>query len=62
MSSPNLNNMIILGCLLSYTNIYFIGLYEGLVSNKTLSYVCAVSRLNSAHYFNTLNIERFFYY
>ena len=43
MSSPNLNNLIILGCLLSYMNIYFIGLNEGPVSKKLLGYVCAVS-------------------
>lgn len=38
MSSPYLNNLIIIGCLFSYLSIYFMGEIDGLVPN-----VCVVS-------------------
>ena len=39
MSSPYLNNLIIVGCLLSYTSIYFLGEYDGFF----FKYICVVT-------------------
>lgn len=36
MSSPQLNNLIIIGCMLTYTSIVFLGLDSGLSSIGTL--------------------------
>ena len=41
MSSPYLNNLIIVGCLLSYTSIYFLGDLDGFLFKK----VCVVFRM-----------------
>jgi hypothetical protein len=41
MSSPYLNNLIIVGCLLSYTSIYFLGDLDGILFKK----VCVVFRI-----------------
>lgn len=38
MSSPYLNNLIICGCLLSYTSIYFLGEFDGIF----FKYVCVI--------------------
>lgn len=42
MSSPYLNNLIIIGCLFSYTSIYFLGEYEGFQNIGFLSHICEV--------------------
>ncbi len=47
MSSPYLNNLIIVGCLFSYTSIYFLGEFEGFFLKGILNNICLVNfRLN----------------
>ena len=43
MSSPNLNNAIILGCVLNYMSIFVFGLDSGLLSSQNFATLCAVS-------------------
>ncbi|XP_014667669.1 PREDICTED: LOW QUALITY PROTEIN: gamma-aminobutyric acid type B receptor subunit 2-like [Priapulus caudatus] len=43
MSSPNLNNLILLGALLSYVSIIFSGLDSGLASQKAYSVLCQLN-------------------
>ncbi|KAK9876297.1 hypothetical protein WA026_012595 [Henosepilachna vigintioctopunctata] len=40
MSSPQLNNLIIIGCMLTYTSIVFLGLDSGLSSIEAFPYIC----------------------
>ena len=40
MSSPYLNNMIIIGCLLTYTSVILLGLDSRLTSEAALPYIC----------------------
>ncbi|GJQ78108.1 GABA-B-R2 [Trypoxylus dichotomus] len=40
MSSPQLNNLIIIGCMLTYTSIVFLGLDSGLSSIDAFPYIC----------------------
>ncbi|EFA04929.1 gamma-aminobutyric acid type B receptor subunit 2 [Tribolium castaneum] len=40
MSSPQLNNLIIIGCILTYTSIVFLGLDSGLSSIEAFPYIC----------------------
>ncbi|XP_056646832.1 gamma-aminobutyric acid type B receptor subunit 2 isoform X3 [Diorhabda sublineata] len=40
MSSPQLNNLIIIGCMLTYTSIIFLGLDSGLSSIDAFPYIC----------------------
>lgn len=40
MSSPQLNNLIIVGCMLTYTSIVFLGLDSGLSSVDAFPYIC----------------------
>ncbi|KAJ3651049.1 hypothetical protein Zmor_017112 [Zophobas morio] len=40
MSSPQLNNLIIIGCILTYTSIIFLGLDSGLSSIDAFPYIC----------------------
>jgi gamma-aminobutyric acid type B receptor len=42
MSSPNLNNLIILGCFLSFMSIFFIGEYEAFVQMNFFSHICVI--------------------
>jgi gamma-aminobutyric acid type B receptor len=42
MSSPYLNNLIIIGCLLSYGSIYFLGEYESLLAKSYFKHICVV--------------------
>lgn len=50
MSSPHLNNLIIVGCILTYTSVIFLGLDSGLSSvaafpyGKTLFYTFDLRR------------------
>ncbi|XP_022238713.1 gamma-aminobutyric acid type B receptor subunit 2-like, partial [Limulus polyphemus] len=41
MSSPYLNNIIIVGCMLTYTSVILLGLDSGLTSEKNFPYICA---------------------
>ena len=50
MSSPNMNNIIIVGCMLSYISIFLLGTDGGVVPAKYVKYVCAVSPFNSFNY------------
>lgn len=43
MSSPYLNNMIIIGCILTYTSVILLGLDSSLTSEANFPYICAVS-------------------
>lgn len=43
MSSPYLNNLIIIGCILTYTSVIILGLDSGLTSEYNFPYICAVS-------------------
>lgn len=40
MSSPYLNNLIIVGCMLTYTSVIFLGLDSQLTSVTTFPYIC----------------------
>ena len=40
MSSPQLNNLIIIGCILTYSSVILLGLDSGLTSIETFPYVC----------------------
>lgn len=40
MSSPNMNNLIIIGCILSYSSVILLGLDSNLTSNFLFPYVC----------------------
>ncbi|GAB6023912.1 Metabotropic GABA-B receptor subtype 2, isoform C [Chamberlinius hualienensis] len=42
MSSPHLNNLIIIGCILTYTSVILLGLDSDLTSPDSLPYVCTV--------------------
>lgn len=43
MSSPYLNNLIIIGCTLTYTSVILLGLDSRLLSEANFPYICAVS-------------------
>ena len=40
MSSPHLNNLIIVGCMLTYLSVIFLGLDSGLSSVAAFPYIC----------------------
>jgi gamma-aminobutyric acid type B receptor len=40
MSSPHLNNLIIIGCILTYLSVIFLGLDSGLSSITAFPYIC----------------------
>ncbi|EAT37610.2 AAEL010408-PA [Aedes aegypti] len=40
MSSPHLNNLIIIGCILTYLSVIFLGLDSGLSSVPAFPYIC----------------------
>ncbi|CAH1727931.1 unnamed protein product [Chironomus riparius] len=40
MSSPHLNNLIIIGCILTYMSVIFLGLDSGLSSITAFPYIC----------------------
>ncbi|XP_035777625.1 gamma-aminobutyric acid type B receptor subunit 2-like isoform X2 [Anopheles albimanus] len=40
MSSPHLNNLIIIGCILTYLSVIFLGLDSGLSSVAAFPYIC----------------------
>ena len=42
MSSPNLNNLIIVGCLLCYSSVIILGLDSSLTSEPAFRYICTV--------------------
>lgn len=43
MSSPNMNNVIIVGCIFTYLSIFLLGTDSGSVSPDYVAYICAVS-------------------
>ena len=40
MSSPNMNNLIIVGCILTYTSVIILGLDSYLTSTEAFPYIC----------------------
>ncbi|XP_058796020.1 gamma-aminobutyric acid type B receptor subunit 2 isoform X2 [Phymastichus coffea] len=40
MSSPHLNNLIIIGCMLTYSSVIFLGLDSTLASVNSFAYIC----------------------
>ena len=44
MSSPNMNNIIIIGCMVSYASVYLLGSQGGGNRRVHSSSVCVVSR------------------
>lgn len=48
MSSPYMNNLIILGGMLSYASIFLFGLDGSFVSEKTFETLCTVSHSASS--------------
>ncbi|CAL4079396.1 unnamed protein product [Meganyctiphanes norvegica] len=42
MSSPYLNNLIIVGCILTYISVIFLGMDSSLVSEDTFPHICTV--------------------
>lgn len=51
MSSPQLNNLIIIGCMLTYTSIIFLGLDSGLSSVGMSRYIDPTTKNNKNHLF-----------
>ena len=45
MSSPYLNNIIIVGCLFSYTSIFFLGEYDGITNKFIVNNICLVKKI-----------------
>ena len=43
MSSPYLNNLIIIGCILTYTSVILLGVDSSLTGEDNFHYICAVS-------------------
>ena len=43
MSSPNMNNMIMIGCLLTYLSVILLGTDGGLVRQQNYPAMCSVS-------------------
>ena len=43
MSSPNMNNMIMIGCLLTYLSVILLGTDGGLVRQQHYPAMCSVS-------------------
>ncbi|XP_035208128.1 gamma-aminobutyric acid type B receptor subunit 2-like isoform X2 [Stegodyphus dumicola] len=41
MSSPYLNNIIVVGCMLTYTSVILLGMDSGLSSESNFPYICA---------------------
>ena len=41
MSSPNMNNLIIVGCILTYTSVIILGLDSYMTSTEAFPYICA---------------------
>ena len=42
MSSPNLNNIIVIGCILTYLSVFLLGTDGGVIPIKYLTYICTV--------------------
>lgn len=40
MSSPNMNNLIIIGCILTYISVILLGLDSNLISEAAFPYIC----------------------
>ena len=40
MSSPNLNNLIIVGCILCYSSVIILGLDSSITSETAFPYIC----------------------
>ena len=49
MSSPYMNNLIILGGMLSYASIFLFGLDGGFVSDKEFETLCTVSSFKNLY-------------
>lgn len=45
MSSPNLNNIIIVGCIVTYLSVFLLGADGGLVPDIYFTNICAVRSL-----------------
>lgn len=45
MSSPNLNNVIVIGCILAYTSVFLLGADGVEQSSTNFRYLCTVSLL-----------------
>ena len=43
MSSPNMNNLIIVGCVLTYTSVFLLGADGEMVPENIFYVMCAVS-------------------
>ena len=43
MSSPRLNNLIVVGCIMTYFSVILFGLDGGLISTEQYGEVCIVS-------------------
>ena len=43
MSSPNLNNIIIVGCIFTYISVFLLGTDGGMVSERMYPVMCSVS-------------------
>lgn len=53
MSSPYLNNIIVVGCMLTYTSVILLGMDSGLSSEANFPIICAVSRINLTFFLNS---------
>ena len=50
MSSPRLNNVIVVGCMMTYFSVILFGLDGGLISTEEYGKVCIVSVDISVNY------------
>lgn len=58
MSSPYMNNLIILGGMLSYASIFLFGLDGGFVSDKEFETLCTVSSSSSTSTVHTAVVPK----
>jgi len=66
MSSPNMNNIILAGCMLAYSSVFLLGLDGRLVSEQVFPLVCSVnlpatilvSLFISQHHFSSSIFDR----
>ena len=54
MSSPRLNNVIVVGCMMTYFSVILFGLDGGLVPTEQYGKVCIVSSILHSNFYSFL--------
>ena len=60
MSSPNMNNLIIVGCMLVYCNVYLMRIDPSKASTHTYRAICTVSKILYMYIFFSVLCFEFF--